>query len=243
MKKTLLLFAISLFVFSCKEKKESVVSTYETQSIQYKAFKLLEDCADNGTPYGVPDNCSKNWWVTIYKDFQTPGTGKNIIQVKDSSYIKFFSKVIYLDSLKNPFTAGTSDYLLNIDANGKIGVSNYTTLKIPYANVIGAPSIIQDYTNTVNTSGGAGQTVYYLTSNKLSSGTALYTTVDYVAPQVNNSDLNYAFGWSYNATTKALTVTSKAAVGINVSVLGLTLLGAPSVAANGVPVFVLVKGH
>lgn len=99
------------------------------------------------------------------------------------------------------------------------------------------------YTNSGSVSGGSGQVVFYLTSDKTSTGTALYSTVDAVIPIVNDATQNYTYGWSYNSTTKALTITTRVSSGIYVSLLNLTLLGAPTVAANGTTVYVAVKGN
>lgn len=107
-----------------------------------------------------------------------------------------------------------------------------------------SPSWISPYSlyyNTVAVSGGAGTSVYYLTSDKTSSGTALYTTIDAVIPIVNDPTTNYTYGWSYNSGTKALTVTTKYSPGLVVGIL--TLLGLPQNAPNGTNVQVVVTGH
>ncbi len=100
-----------------------------------------------------------------------------------------------------------------------------------------------DYTNTGTVAGGAGNVVFYLTHDKTSTGVALYTNVNYVSPIVNDSSLNYTYGWSYNSGTKALTVNVKQATGIAVALVGLTLLGVPSPTPNGTSVQILVKGN
>lgn len=88
----------------------------------------------------------------------------------------------------------------------------------------------------------AGNAIFYLTSDGTSTGTALYTSVNYANPFVNDSTVNYSYSWSYNSGTKALTVNVKAATGLNVALVGLTLLGVPANVANGTQVSVLVKG-
>lgn len=121
-----------------------------------------------------------------------------------------------------------------------IGAASYNST----TGVINIPTPeINDYTNTAVTAGGAGNAVFYLTHDKTPTGTALYTNITYVNPIVNDSNLNYSYSWSYNSTTKALTVNTKAAVGLNIALLSLTLLGVPSNIANGVNVQVLVKGN
>lgn len=98
-----------------------------------------------------------------------------------------------------------------------------------------------EYFNAVSISGN-GNAVFYLTNDKTSTGRALFNNIVSVFPIVNNSASNYTYGWSYNATTKALTVNVKISSGLNVAALGLTLLGAPTNVPNGVDVQLLVKG-
>lgn len=112
---------------------------------------------------------------------------------------------------------------------------------------IPTPAIItMDYTNTATVAGGAGNAVFYITSDKTSTGTALYTNVNFVLPIVNDSNANYTYGWSYNPTTKALTVNVKTNVSTNalLNLLGglVPVLSPPSNVANGVNVSLLVKG-
>lgn len=99
-----------------------------------------------------------------------------------------------------------------------------------------------DYFNEVPVSAN-GNAVFYLTNDKTSTGTALFNTLITVLPIINNSANNYTYGWSYNATTKALTVNCKISAGVNVALVGLTLLGAPANVANGTNVQILVKGN
>lgn len=99
-----------------------------------------------------------------------------------------------------------------------------------------------DYTKTNPVSGGAGNAVFYLTNDGTSTGTALFTTVEYVNAIVNDSAVNYTYGWSYNSSTKELTVNVKSSTGLYIALLSLTLLGTPANVANGVQVSVLVKG-
>jgi len=117
--------------------------------------------------------------------------------------------------------------------NNSTGVLNIPTPSIP----------IPDYTNTVAVAGGVGNSVFYLTSDKTSTGTALYTNITCVLPIINDSTVNYTYGWTYNSTTKALTVNAKSSAGINVALVGLTLLGLPSPVANGTNIQILVKGN
>lgn len=100
---------------------------------------------------------------------------------------------------------------------------------------------IADYTNTVVVTGGAGVATFYLTSDKTSSGTALYSTIDAVIPIINDVTQNYTYGWSYNSTTKALTVTAKTNLTAVISLLTVVL--GPTVVPNGASIQVVVKGH
>lgn len=141
---------------------------------------------------------------------------------------------------------GTNLYYTDARARSSISLTTTGSGAATYSGGvlnIPTPAINNDYTNTAIVSGGAGVAIFYLTNDKTSTGTALYTNINYVNPIVNNADLNYSYGWAYNSTTKALTVTTKAAVGLNISLLGLTLLGVPSPVANGTSVQILVKGN
>lgn len=125
-----------------------------------------------------------------------------------------------------------------LPATGMSGVGRYIK-----TGQIQSPTINTDYTNSASVSGGAGQSVFYLTSDKTPTGSALYpVSVDFVAPIINDANNNYTYGWSYNATTKALTVTAKISAATNVALLGISLLGVPVNVANGTQISVLVKG-
>lgn len=142
------------------------------------------------------------------------------------------------------------------DLTGKPSFSAVATSG-QYSDLIGKPSLatvatsgsyndltgkpIPDYTNTTAVSGGAGNVVFYLTSDKTSTGTALFSNVTTVIPLVNDASTNYTYGWTYNSTTKALTVNVKSSPGLVVGVL--TLLGVPVNVANGTNVQILVKGN
>jgi len=96
------------------------------------------------------------------------------------------------------------------------------------------------YQNTGTTT--SGSVVFYLTSDKTASGTALYTNVRIVMPIVNDVTLNYTYGWTISVDKKTLTVTARYAPGLNVALVGLTLLGVPVNVPNGTSVSVLVIG-
>lgn len=128
------------------------------------------------------------------------------------------------------------------DITGKPSFATVATTG-SYNDLTNKPVIpIPDYAHNATTTGTTGNAVFYLTSDKTSTGTALYTNITYVGPIINDSALNYTYGWSYNPATKALTVNAKSAAGINVALVGLTLLGAPVNVAAGTQIFVLVKG-
>ena len=81
----------------------------------------------------------------------------------------------------------------------------------------------------------------FVTSDKTSSGTALYSTIDLVMPIINDVTQNYTYGWAYNSSTKALTVTCKTNLTAVISLLTVVL--GPTVVPSGTSVQVLVKGH
>lgn len=163
-----------------------------------------------------------------------------------------------------PLTGNPSAYLTAINSGQVTGALGYTplstevdgsitneiqtlsisgnTISLSSGGSVNLPNSIE-YINTGIITGGAGNIIFYLTSDKTSTGTALYTNLTYVNPIVNDSTINYSYGWSYNSGTKALTVNTKSAIGLNVALVGLTLLGIPGNAPNGTSVQILVKGN
>lgn len=136
-------------------------------------------------------------------------------------------------------STATADGENVLSATGMSGVGRYIK-----TGQIQPPTTNTDYTNSASVSGGAGQAVFYLTSDKTSTGSALYPTgLDVVLPIINDANNNYAYGWSYNSTTKALTVTAKQSAATFISLLGVSLLGAPANVANGTTINIFVKGH
>lgn len=134
------------------------------------------------------------------------------------------------------------------------GVDNNSTIikpnedQMPVPNGAGRWILFEkmsiDYFN-VSAVSSAGNAIFYLTKDKTSTGIALFpnsVNVVTILPIVNDSLNNYTYGWSYNATTKALTVNVKVSSGINVAALGLNLLGAPVNVSNGTNIQILVKG-
>lgn len=113
--------------------------------------------------------------------------------------------------------------------------------KILRTNGTSASWVEEPYVNTAAVSGGAGNAVFYLTNDKTSTGTALYTSVTDVVPFINDSGANYTYSWSYNAGTKALTVNVKTNGTTVISLI--TVLTAPINVANGTSVRVQVKGN
>ncbi len=152
------------------------------------------------------------------------------------SYKKLYYNNFLVDRVSSKFNDGTiTGRIPWVDNAGNFRVSN----NIPSSYITGLS--INDYTNTVAVSGGAGQAVFYITSDKTSSGTALYSTIDAVIPLVNDASQNYTYGWSYNSTTKALTVTCK--TNLTAVIALLTVILGPTNAPNGTNINVTVKGH
>lgn len=101
---------------------------------------------------------------------------------------------------------------------------------------------LPDYTNTASTTGGAA--TFYLTHNKLSSGTALYNQINHISPIVNNANAYYTFGWTISGDNKTLTINSKVATNTAVlTLLGIAVTGAATTVPNGTNIQVLVKGQ
>ncbi len=175
------------------------------------------------------------------------GNPLNIMWLGTDSLLKV-SPFPTIPTNNNQLTNGSS-YITTSGARSAISLTTIGTGASTYNSSIGVLNIptptsgIIDYTNTGSISGGSGNVVFYLTSDKTSTGTALYSTITYVNPIVNDAIINYTYGWSYNSTTKALTVNVKAATGLYVALLNLTLLGTPANVANGTSVNILVKGQ
>lgn len=98
---------------------------------------------------------------------------------------------------------------------------------------------LADYTNTATTTSGTA--TFYLTNDKTSTGTALYTTVTYVNPVVNDVTANYVYSWTISGKTLTLTAKSAVPTGV-IALLGISVLGAPTAVANGTTISLLVKG-
>lgn len=147
-------------------------------------------------------------------------------------------------------TLSVSSHSVTISGGNTIVTPDNQTLSISSnsvtisgGNTIILPTGTAAYTNTVAVAGGAGNAIFYLTSDKTSTGTALYTSASTIFPTpiVNDATTNYTYGWSYNATTKALTVNCKS----NPSVVSglLTLIGLPQNVANGIVIQLTVNGN
>lgn len=95
------------------------------------------------------------------------------------------------------------------------------------------------YTNTGSTT--SGTVVFYLTSDKTSTGTALFpTTVSYLKAEVNDANSGYNYSYALTNANKTLTVTVKVASGV--TLLGISVLAAPVSVANGTSVSILALG-
>ncbi len=178
-------------------------------------------------------------------------TEKDSIKVSMQSYIRFFHNEFRVRRTSSIFNDGKPTSIIWSTSDGQFRRSPLDSLRKglftgnanQYVKGNGDYAVLPtgDYYNTVNVAGGAGQAVFYLTSDKTSGGTALYTTIDAVIPIINDATQNYTYGWSYNAGTKALTVTAKTNLTAVISLLTVVL--GPTNVANGVPVQVVVKGH
>jgi hypothetical protein len=117
------------------------------------------------------------------------------------------------------------------------GDGTLATLLTAVSGLYGLP----DYTNTVATV--ADSAVFFLTSDKTASGTALYTTINYVNPLVNDVNGNYTFGWTISADKKRLVVKSRVATNTAViAILGISVLNSTVPVVTGTQIQVNVKG-
>lgn len=165
-------------------------------------------------------------WITSIEDTKISYGGLPTQYIKGNGVYTTFPTI---PSNTNQLTNG-SGYIIKSDLSATAGVV--------YNNSTGVFSNT-DYWNTGTTTSGA--VIFYLTSDKTSSGTALYSTVDYVNPLVNDVTQNYTYGWSYNSTTKALTVSAK--TNLTAVITLLTVVLEPTNVSNGTSIQVVVKGH
>lgn len=178
--------------------------------------------------------------ISIAYSLPTRGELRDYSVLADNQAIRVFGNVALGDMASEIWlykTASMADNGTTVMKPTDINVSN------PVRWILFEKMAMSDYTKTNPVSGGAGNAVFYLTNDGTATGAALFSNVTYVNPIVNDSAVNYTYGWSYNSSTKALTVNVKSATGLFISLLNLTLLGTPANVANGVQVSVLVKGN
>ena len=189
-------------------------------------------------------NSNKVRLKRLSSGFPSDGSISNIVHVNSSG-----------DLLKSPVS--TLPFLNISDTSGKwkpigyvpsyseiTGKPSFATVATTgsYNDLSNKPTIPSNipivYTNSANTT--SGNVTFYLTSDKTSSGAALFSSAPAIVPIINDSDNNYSYEWTLSGDFKTLTVNCKVSSGINVALLGLTLLGAPTNVANGTSVNVLV---
>jgi len=126
---------------------------------------------------------------------------------------------------------------ITVTNNGFSGNATYN----PTTGVLNVPNYsLTVYTGSAQVSSG-GNSTYFLTSTGTSTGTPLFNNVTFATPFVNDSNVNYTYGWSYNATTKVLTVNTKSSTAVTVA--GVSVLGIPNNVPAGTTVTVLVRGN
>lgn len=205
------------------------------------ALKNTDNLTEGATNLYFSNSRALNATSTAYKPISYAPNSAEIITGLGYTPVTN-SRTITINGTSQDLSSNRTWSVGDLLSSGSYSNPSWIT-SLAWGKITGTPNIpIPDYTNSGVVAGGAGNVVFYITSDKTSTGTALYTNINYVAPIVNDSNVNYTYGWSYNPTTKALTVNVKSATGINVAVLGLTLLGLPTNSPNGTSVQVLVKG-
>lgn len=99
---------------------------------------------------------------------------------------------------------------------------------------------LANYTNTATTTSGLA--TFYLTADKTATGAALYTTVTYINPVVNDINANYVYSWVISGKTLTVTAKSAAPTGV-IGLLGISVLSAPTTVANGTTISVTAFGQ
>jgi len=162
-------------------------------------------------------------------------TQSNVVKQYKNGYNK--NATLLTDSVNE----GNNLYFTNSRARTAISLTN-TSGAVSYNSSTGVINIptANDYTNTVNTVGDSA--VFYLTSDKTLSGTALFTTTPYINPVVNNVNGNYTFGWTLSADKKTLVVKSRVATNTAViALLGISVLGSTQPVTTGTPIQIFAK--
>lgn len=150
--------------------------------------------------------------------------------------------------------SGAVDFIKNKPTIPAAQVSSDWNSVASPTQILNKPSIPLYYHNAILAAGmktetfaatvtSAGNAIVYLTDNGLVSGNALYTNVNYVLPLVNDSNVNYTYGYTVSGDKKTLTVNVKSTPAISIALLSLTLLGVPANAANGTALTILVVGN
>lgn len=100
-----------------------------------------------------------------------------------------------------------------------------------------------EYTSTGTTS--SGTVVFQLTTNGISTGPADFpNNIDYMKAEVSDSTNSYNYAYVLSNSNKTLTVTvSRSAPTGVISLLGISVLGAPVATPNGTSVNIFVKGN
>lgn len=174
---------------------------------------------------------------------------------KNSATATLTNKTIAAGS--NTITGLTNSNLSGSASISDANISSATTWNAKFPTPVGTtsqyirgdgtlntfPTIpVADYVDSATTTTGVA--TFYLTSNHLSSGTALYTNVISINPQINNSTNVYGYSWAVSTDKKTLTLTANNSVPTGViTLLGISILGAPAAVSNGTKVYMLVKGN
>lgn len=226
-----------------------ITSAQVITALTYTPVTNARTITINGTSFDLTTNRSWNVGDVTTSALTTALSSKenSILAGTNSQYWRGDKSWQTLNSTIVP--EGTNLYYTDTRSRSSISLTTTGNGAATYSNSTGViniptPVIPFDYTNTAAVAGGAGNVTFYLTSDKTSTGTALYTNVNFVCPIVNDSTQNYTYSWSaYNPATKSITVNVKVSAGLNVALVGLTLLGVPANVANGTNVQVLVKGN
>lgn len=241
----LLLSALLLFSVSAFSQSMSAYDLSDT-SLYYIGRK------SNARIYQINDtiyfkiNSNKIQLKRLSSIFPSDGTPIDIVHVNSSGDLRK-SPVSSLPFLNISDTIGkwkpigyVPDYseITNKPTFATVATSGSYDDLIDKPTIPTIPTVPVIYVNSGTST--SGNVTFYLTSDKTSSGTALFSSNPAIVPIINNSDDNYSYEWTLSGDFKTLTVNCKVSSGINVALLGLTLLGAPTNVPNGTTVNILV---
>lgn len=196
--------------------------------------------------YNLADSQMYRWNGSSWVGRKMTDYSSTYVMIDSFNLIRDSLRILYLRTDTSKFYSKViSDARYVMSVNGLTGGVVLTTTNISegnnqYFTAARAKQAIAAYAYSGSTVGTTGNVVFYLTSDKTSTGTALFSSEPVITPIVNDASANYTYGWTLSADKKMLTVNVKYAPLVSVALVGL-VLAAPINVAAGIQVRVMVK--